>query len=106
MDPYATPGQARIRLRDIDGLVRTRGFLAAASLAELERQRAWQAEAEVERLLKQHGVTTRAAASLAARLRQAVGAALVRAGERLAGVPRGATLSETAPAAGTIGTDG
>jgi hypothetical protein len=100
MNPYATRGQARIRQRDIDGLVRTYGFLTAASLAEIERQRGRQAEAEVEWLLKQHGVRLNAAA----RLRQALGAALVRAGARVAGTPRGVGLPETPPVAGTIGT--
>jgi hypothetical protein len=106
MDPYATRGQSRIRQRDIDGLVRTYGFLTAASLAALERQRGCQAEADVARLLKQHGVQPMATGSFVARLRQTIGAVLVRSGERLAGVPRSAVVPEPAPAAGTLGTAG
>ncbi len=102
MNPYATRGQTRIQQHDIDGLVRTYGFLTAASLAELERQRGWQAEAEVAWVLKQHGVRP-SAAPLAARLRQALGAALIRAGEWLADTPRGSVGPDTAPAAGALG---
>ncbi len=102
-DPYTTRGQARIRQRDIDTLQRTHGFLPGAALAALERQRGWQAEAEVGWLLKQHGASPASATLRAARLRQAVGAALVRAGERLAGGPRGAVGPDTAPAAGALG---
>ena len=102
MDPYATRGQARIRQRDIDGLVRTYGFLTAASLAELERHRGRQAEAEVAWVLKQHGASPTSATLLVARLRQALGAALVRAGERLAGSPPHDALPDTAPAAGAL----
>jgi len=81
---------------------RVRGsYLAGASLAGLERQRGWQAESEVEWLLKQNGVMPHASASRVARLRHTLGAALVRAGERLAGVPRSSTSLALAPA-GTL----
>ena len=88
MNAYTTMGQARIQQRDIATFLGTHSYLGGASLAALERQRGWQAEAEVAWLLKQHGVVPASAASLATTLRQAIGAALVRAGERFAGVPR------------------
>jgi hypothetical protein len=102
MNAYTTRGQARIQHRDIvAALLQPEGSLA---LAALERQRGWQADAELERLLKQHGVAPRATATPVSILRQTIGAALVRTGERLAGVPRSRVLPETAPAAVTLGT--
>ncbi len=103
MDPYATRGQARIRPRDIDALQRNYGFLPGAALVALERQRGCQAETEVARLLKQHGVQPMAIGSFVAMLRQMIGAALVRAGVRLAGTPPAGVAPKTAPAAGTLG---
>jgi hypothetical protein len=103
MNPYTTKGQARIQQRDIDAVLFTDASLAAVSLAALERQRGYQADAEVERLLKQHGVMPHAATSLVSLLRQTVGAALVRAGNHLAGAPRSGVSLETAPAPGTLG---
>jgi hypothetical protein len=103
MDPYTTRGQARIQQRDIDTLLRTHGFQTAAHLAALERQRGRQVDVEWKGLLAQVGVQTPTAAALVTRLRQTLGAALIRAGERLAGVPRSGTLPETVPAAGTLG---
>ena len=100
MNPYTTMGQARIQAHDLVAVRRKDWFTAAASLAALERQRGYQAEAEVGWLLKQHGVMPNSAASLVALLRQTIGAALVRAGDRLAGVPRGGVSPETVPAAG------
>ena len=103
MNAYTTTGQAQIQSRDLAAILRTGtgSYLAAASLAGLERQRGWQAESEVEWLLKQHGVTPQASASRVALLRRTIGAALVRAGERLAGVPRsGASLAP--PPAGML----
>ena len=104
MNAYTTRGQARIQHCDIAALLQPQGILAAAQLASLEWQRGWQANAELERLLKQHGVAPRATATPVSILRQTIGAALVRAGERLAGVPRSRVLPEAAPAAGTLGT--
>jgi hypothetical protein len=43
------------------------------------------AEAEVERLIKEHGLGSPASGSRFAMLRQTLGATLVRTGERLAG---------------------
>ena len=103
MNPYTTMGQSRIQQRDIDAVLFTDVSLVAVSLAALERQRGYQADAEVEWLLKQHGVTPHAAASLVSLLRQTVGAALGRAGNRLAGSSRSGVSLETAPATGTLG---
>lgn len=106
MNAFTTRGQARIQPRDVSSVLRANRYLAGASLAALERQRGWQAEAEVAGVLKQHGLAPKSAALRVALLRRAVGAAVVRAGERFSGVPRGAGLPETPPAAGTIGTAG
>jgi hypothetical protein len=103
MNAHTTTGQARIQPRDVSALLRANG-LAGASLASLEWQRGCQADAEAERLLKHNGVTPRASRSIVSVLRQTIGAALVHAGERLAGVPRSGGAPETAPAAGTIST--
>jgi hypothetical protein len=73
-----------------------------AALAGLEWQRGWQADAEVEWLLKHTRVEPQASASRILLLRQTIGAALVRTGERLAGVPRTDVSAETAPAEGTL----
>jgi hypothetical protein len=104
MNAYTTRGQARIQPRDITAIFQADAFLAGASLVALERQRGWQAEAEVERLLKQYGVTSSESTSRVSLLRQSVGAALVRAGERLSGSPRSDASVESIPAAGTLST--
>src|SRR5215213_11542719 len=108
MNPYATNGQARIQSHDIAAILRTGtgSYMAAASLAGLERQRGWQAESEVEWQLTQNGVTPYARASHVSLLRQTIGAVLIRAGDRLAGVPRSAVSLEPAPASETLGTAG
>ena len=105
MNPYTTMGQARIQQRDIDAVLFTDASLAAVSLAALERQRECQADAEMARLLKQHGVTPHAAASLVSLLRQTIGVALVRAGQQLAG-PSLSRGSLGAAATGTLNTAG
>jgi hypothetical protein len=104
MNAYTTRGEARIKQRDIDAVLYTDAHLAGVSLAALERQRGWQAEAEVERLIKQYGVTSSASTSLISLVRQTIGAALVCVGERLAGYPRSDTSVESSPATGTLGT--
>lgn len=104
MNAYTTHGQARIKQRDVENILYGDAFLAGTALAAFERQRGWQAEAEVEGLLKQHGLSPKSAALCIAPLRQAIGAALVRAGERLTGVPRSAVMPEAASATGPIGT--
>ena len=97
MNAYTTTGQARIQPRDFSAVLRA-NQLAGASLAGLERQRGCQAEAEVNWRLKHNGAAPKASASLVSLLRQTLGAALVRAGERLAGGPRSGVSAESAPA--------
>jgi hypothetical protein len=96
MNAYTTSGQARIRHRDVAAILHTDSLLTGPALAALNRQREWHAEAELSRLLKQHGGTPKAAASRVSLLRQTIGATLVRAGERLAGLPRGGVMSARA----------
>jgi hypothetical protein len=102
MNAYTTRGQARIQPRDLAAVLRV-NQLAGASLAALERQRGCEADAEVTSLLKQHDVRPQRASAYFVILRQTIGAALVRAGERLAGGPGSGVSRETAPAAGTLG---
>ena len=79
-------------------------FIATTKLNGLERQRGWQAEAEVDRLLKQHRIPPRTVASRIAMVRQTLGAALIRTGQRLGGVSGSAVSHETIPVAGTLET--
>jgi hypothetical protein len=102
MNAYTTMGQARIQPRDVSALLRANG-LAGASLTRLEWQRGCQAEAEIAWRLKHNGVEPQASGSRISLVRQTIGAALMRAGERLAGVPRSGGAPETAPAAGALG---
>jgi hypothetical protein len=104
MNPYSAMGQTRIQQRDIADILREDGLTAAGCLAALERQRGYQGEAEVARLLKQNRVVPRATTTLVSILRQTIGAALVRAGERLAGGRRSGVSRETVSVAGTLGT--
>lgn len=97
MNAYTTRGEARIQQRDIEAVLRASSYLTGGSLAALEWRRGCQAEAELAWLLKQHGVTPQTGASLISRLRQGIGAMLVHAGHRLAGVPREG-VPETVPA--------
>jgi hypothetical protein len=80
------------------------GLNPGSTLAALEKQRGWQAEAEMERLLKQYGVKSSGHTSLISLLREMIGAALVSARERLAGSPRRDLSVESTPATGTLGT--
>ena len=101
MNAYTTRGQARIQQGDIKTVVRANRYLAGAVLAAFERQRGYHAEAEVEWLLRHNGVTPQAHTPVVALLRQRIGAALVRAGERLASVPGSGVSLETTPGAST-----
>ena len=105
MNPYTTMSQARIHPRDFSAVLRANG-LAGASLAGLERQRGCQAEAEVGWLLKQNGGRPRERASRVALLRRTIGTGLVRAGERLGGVPRRGIEQTMTPEASTLGMAG
>jgi hypothetical protein len=92
--------------RDVATILGTHSYLGGASLAALERQRGWQAEAQVGWVLKQHGVLPASAAPLVALLRRYIGAALVRTGERLAPAPRRSASPGTVPVASMRGTAG
>ena len=104
MNAYTTRGEARIQPRDLSAALRMQGLDPGSTIAALEKQRGWQAEAEVERLLKQQGVHSSGSTSLVSLLRETIGAALVSAGERLAGSPRRDASTETIPEASTLGT--
>ena len=104
MNAFTTRSQARIRPRDIAALHRADRYSIGASLAALERQREWQAEAEADWLLKQNRVTPQPSTLRVAMLRQAMGAALIRAGHRLAGIPPSSVSSNPARVAGRLGT--
>jgi hypothetical protein len=104
MNAYTTTGQARIQQRDIAAVLRAHRFMACSALAAFERQRGYQAEVEVDWLLKHNGVLTPARASRVALLRQTIGEALIRAGACLGGVAGSGDALETAPVAGTLET--
>ena len=87
MYAYATRGQARIQPGDLSAIGLAHRFMVDGSLAGLEQQRGWHTESKVNWLLKQHGVAPKASTSRVAMLRQAIGAVLVRAGERLVASP-------------------
>jgi hypothetical protein len=72
---------------------------AALSLSQLERRRGWQAEAEMAWLLKQHGIAPESLSSGVANVREAIGAALVRAGQRVGGISQRDVSSAMAPVA-------
>jgi hypothetical protein len=104
MNAYTTTGRARIQQRDVEAVLRANRFMAGAALAAFERQRGCQAEVEVEWLLKHNGVTPQASASRVALLQQTIGAVLIRAGDRLAGIARSGVSPDLASAAaGTHG---
>ena len=109
MNAYTTRGQARIQSHDVSAAMRAYPLIGS-SLAALERQRGYQADAEMTWLLKQNrvtqGVTRMVDTPRVSLLRQTIGAALVRAGERLAGVPRGGILLDSVHPADTLGTAG
>lgn len=106
MNPNTTTSQARMRPRDMHGNQRANSYLAGAALPTLERRHGWQAEAEIEWLLKQNGVTSRARVPVVSMLRQAIGAALMRSGERLAGTSANRVLPGMVRGAGSPGSVG
>ena len=83
MNAYATTDQATIQLHNTAATHRANRFMVGASPVAPERQRVWQAEAEVARLLKRHDVAPHTSSMRISLLRQRIGAALVRAGDRL-----------------------
>jgi hypothetical protein len=106
MNPYSTRTQARIQPRDITIAALTDRHNAALSLSQLERRRGWQAEGEMVWLLKQHGIAPESLSSRVAMVRAAIGAALVRAGQRVGGIsqrdasPTMMPMANSTPAAG------
>ncbi len=105
MNAYTTRGQARIRPRDFSAVLRA-NQLAGAPLAVFERQRECQADTEMDWLLKQNGAKRKTRASRVALLRQIIGGALVRAGERLAGTPESGVSPGSVPVTDSFGTTG
>jgi hypothetical protein len=107
MNAYTTRGQARVQQRDLATILQTNtgSYMAAVSLAGLERQRSWQAESEVEWQLTQNGGTPQAHTPVVVLLRQRIGAVLVRASGYLPGAARGDDRLVTNPA-GTPGPAG
>lgn len=103
MNAYTTRGRARIRQSDLANLLEAAPLTAAGAVRALEWRRSCEAEAELVWLLKQHGVKSPSAASTVSALRQAIGAALIRAGEWLAGAPGKDQTPEMAPAAPAAG---
>jgi hypothetical protein len=83
MNAYATTDQAWIQLHNTAATHRANRFMVGASPAARTRQGVWQAEAEVARLLKRHDAKLHASGMHISLLRQRIGAALVRAGDRL-----------------------
>jgi hypothetical protein len=71
-----------------------------------EWQRGYQVEAEMDWLLKQNGAKRKTRASRVALLRQIIGGALVRAGERLAGTPGSGVSLGSVPVMDSFGTAG
>ena len=107
MNASPPSGRARMQPRPSAVVRPTHRELVGASLADLEHRRyQYHAEAEVAWLLTQNGSTPQASVSRVALLRQLLGAALVRAGERLEGMPRREVLPDPASMPGTLGTAG
>ncbi len=103
MNPYSTRTQARIQPRDITLAARTDRHSAALSLSQLERRRGWQADGEMAWLLKQHGIAPESLSSRVATVREAIGALLVRAGQRVRGISQrdvSPTMADRLPEAG------
>ena len=105
MNAYTTKGQARIQPSDVFAAMRAYP-LVGAYLAALERQGGYQVEAEMTWLLMQNGAKRKTRASRVALLRQIIGGALVRAGERLAGTPGSGVSLGSVPVTDSFGTAG
>ena len=104
MNAHTTTGQARTQPRDIATVQRAHRYMIGASLAALEQQRGWQVEAEVNWLLRQSSVESDASTSHVSTPRQTIGAALIRAGCCLAGIPQSGVSPQTGPVVGALGT--
>jgi hypothetical protein len=70
MNTYSPNGLSRMQRRDVANIHSTHPYLDGASLAALERQRGWRADAEAGSLLKQHGVLSAPAMSVITGLRR------------------------------------
>jgi endonuclease V-like protein UPF0215 family len=106
MNAYTTRGQARIQQRDVAAVLRVNRPAASAALVALERQRGWQADAELDCLLKQNRIESLASPSRASLVRQAIGTMLVHAGERVMGASRNGDSPEPTRVAGRLGIAG
>jgi hypothetical protein len=106
MNPYTTRTRAQIQPHDLANTLFADAFIVAPALTALERHRGWQAEAEMDRLLKRHSVMPPTAASLIATVRQIIGTSLVRAGKRLAAAPARGASPATGFSNGTLHTTG
>ena len=98
MNACTTMDRASIHRHALGTVYNAHRFTAAAALVALERQRGYQAEAELARLLKQERFTPQGHAPFITLLRQRIGAALLHARDHLAGVPRSGVSLETAAA--------
>lgn len=103
MNAYTTRGRARIRQSDLANLLEAAPLTASGALRALEWRRGCEAEAEMVWLLKQHGAGHSPGPSVVPMLRQAIGAALIWAGERLRGAAGEAEAPKAVPASGTLG---
>lgn len=102
MNPYTTRTRARIQPGDMARALLTDPSTATLSLAALERIRTYQAETEVDWLLKEHGAQQESVPSRVTLLRQTIGAALVRTGQRLACTSGAGTPPASAPVSGRL----
>lgn len=84
MNAYTTVGPARMHQRDISNVVQAHGYRAGAHLMALERQRSWQAEAELSWQLKYGQARSAPTLPIVMQLRNEIGMALIRAGQWLA----------------------
>ena len=84
MNAYTTVGPARMHQRDISNVVQAHGYRAGAHLMALERQRSWQAEAELSWQLKHGQARSAPTLPIVMQLRNEIGMALIRAGRWLA----------------------
>lgn len=106
MHPYSTRTQAQIQPRDITIAALTDRHSAALSLSQLEQRRGWQAEGEMAWQLQQHGIAPESLSARIANVREAIGAALVRAGQHVGGIsqrdvaPTMAPMADRSPAVG------
>jgi hypothetical protein len=83
MNATATRGQAKMQRQSSAAAPRANRFTLGASAVAREEQREWHAAAQVAQVLTRHGGMPHASRGRVSLLRQRIGAALVRAGDRL-----------------------